>query len=264
MSASKTAPPPPPRGKGTLGQLKDAARGAQDGEVSTPGTDAPGGQDHAPGDATEAVIVGEIEPTEAPMSNLARMAREAAEAAAVPRTAEGRELAERQHPAMAIAKDWLDRHSTPANESDWAVGDIIGQVLNAETPDEVLADAQVMGIRDMLGEPFTLYEAKFQRSDFEAGMPYYVVLSITKIRDGWTGMVTCGAQTIISQVMRLIQLGALPREVVCINARKSPSANGNMPLRLVDYKGPASQRVETRDAPSSARLSAEQPSDASF
>lgn len=243
MSVKKSTQPAAPQAPGTLTQLRAATKNDTQGEASAIEAPQPNGLDHALNEPVEAELIGEVVQATPDVPNLARMAQEAARGAVAARTADGRELAERQHPAMAIAATWLAAHSVPGNETDWVIGEIVGQVLNAETPEEVLADSQVMGLRDMLGRPFTLHEVKFQKSDFEAGHPYYAVLSIARIDDGWVGLVTIGSNTIIAQVMRLVQLGALPRDVVCINARKSPSASGNMPLKLIDYKGPRSQVV---------------------
>lgn len=145
---------------------------------------------------------------------------------------EPRELVTRQHPAMVKFNEYLENHLDPASDADLAVADIIAQVLSADSVDDVLGDVDVIGLQEMLDEPIVLYGIKFQRSDFEAGAPYYAVIDVERPKKQWRGPVTTGAQTILAQLVRLQQLGAYPVTLIATKATDKPTRGGYWPLKL--------------------------------
>jgi hypothetical protein len=137
-----------------------------------------------------------------------------------------------KHPAMIQLNKWLSENISSTDSADAAVADIIAQVLSADSVDEVLADTAVMGLREMLDVPFTLWGAKFNQSSFEAGAPFYCILDITPATTGIRGVASTGAQTVIAQIVRMHMLNAFPLVVKAIYATDKPTANGYRPYRL--------------------------------
>lgn len=135
---------------------------------------------------------------------------------------------------VGVVTEFLAK-AMPEEEEDPSVAAlaIVAQVLSADTPEEVLADVEAEGVRQRLEEPFLLTDVSFRRSEYEAGMPFYVLMRGTDTATGEGVLLTTGSQKITAQVFRLLQLGALPRRVVVRQAKK-PSRSGYYPLRLVD------------------------------
>lgn len=142
------------------------------------------------------------------------------------------ELTPAQQATMDRLNAFLDARISPTINADAAVADIISQIMSADSVDEVLGDISATGLRDLVGVPLTVHGGKFNRSDYEAGAPFYVLLDVTRLDTGMRLNVTCGAQSVLAQIVRLIELDAFPLNLKCINARKSPSPSGYMPLRL--------------------------------
>ena len=134
--------------------------------------------------------------------------------------------------AMAALNNWLELHQTHDLDPAAAQADIIAQIMAADTIDEVLGDTSAPSLRELVNVPIRIHDGKFNRSDFEAGAPWYALLDITRLDNGRRGFYSTGAQSILAQLVRLIQLDSFPCNVMPINARKRPAANGYMPMRL--------------------------------
>lgn len=142
------------------------------------------------------------------------------------------DLAPVQHPVMTAFYAELAKRTDVVAEADAAVADIIAQVLSGESLDEVLADSEATGLRDMLNEPLTIYGWKAVRSDFEEGAPYYAVMDVLRHKKQWRGPVTTGAQTVLAQLVRIGLLDEYPATLIATNATKKPTKNGYWPLKL--------------------------------
>lgn len=110
---------------------------------------------------------------------------------------------------------------------------IVAQVLSADTPEEVLADIEAVGLRQWVDKPFTLETVEFRRSDYEVGMPFYCLLRGTDRATGEQVLLTSGSQKITAQCFRLVTRGWLPRKVMAKQSSK-PSKSGYFPMRLTD------------------------------
>jgi hypothetical protein len=145
---------------------------------------------------------------------------------------EPQEIVTSQHPAMISLAQYLVTNMSNDKAADGAVADIIAQVLQADSVDEVLADVEALAWSSILNVPVTVYGCKWQRSEYEAGMPFYVVADGLRGDTNWRGPITIGAQTVIAQLVRLAQLNAFPVTVVLTHATKTPTRSGYMPLKL--------------------------------
>lgn len=142
------------------------------------------------------------------------------------------EMITAKHPAMVALYSALEKRSDVATEADVAVAEIIAQVLQSDTMDEVLGDSEVIGLREMLNEPLTIFGWKAVRSDYEEGAPWYAVMDVQRHRKNWRGPVTCGAQTILAQLVRIGMLDEFPATLIATNATKKPTKAGYWPLKL--------------------------------
>lgn len=129
----------------------------------------------------------------------------------------------------AVISGELDEDREDDPEIAWAR--IITQIFRADTVDDVLASIDATGLTALLDKPIKVLDIDFQRSDYEVGSPYYLVMKCINIATGENMMVTCGAKRIIAQAVKLKVMGALPVDII---ARKSQRAtkNGFFPLRL--------------------------------
>lgn len=142
------------------------------------------------------------------------------------------ELPPASQAAMAKMSAWLEMHEARSAHPDAAVADIIRQVLDSQSVDEVLADVTAKGFSELLDVPVRIFDGKFNRSDYEAGQPWYALLDVQRLDNNWRGLVTTGAQSVLAQLVRLIELGAFPCDVRLVYATKNPTKNGYRPVRL--------------------------------
>ncbi len=140
------------------------------------------------------------------------------------------------HPAMVALNKYLEANLTAVDSAELAIADIIAQVLSADSVDEVLADIQVTGLLELLEVPITVHAIKFNRSSFEAGAPFYVVMDVTRHDTNWSGPVTTGAQTVIAQLVRIHMLNGYPCTLKAVYATDKPTANGYRPYKLTVIK----------------------------
>lgn len=136
------------------------------------------------------------------------------------------------HPAMVKLNGWLTQNLSTVDSAEAAVADIIAQVLDAKSVDDVLSDMELPGLADNLDRPFILHGGKVNRSSFEAGAPFYFVLDVEWLDTHTRQLVTTGAQTVIAQIVRLIELDAFPCTMKAKYATKEPTKNGYRPYRL--------------------------------
>lgn len=108
---------------------------------------------------------------------------------------------------------------------------ITAQILNAATPEEVLASAEATGLRQFLDQPFELETVDFQRSEYEQGQPFYVVMKGVNITTGEAVVLTTGSRKVTAQAFQLARKGWLPAKVVAKQATR-PTRDGYYPLRL--------------------------------
>jgi hypothetical protein len=99
-------------------------------------------------------------------------------------------------------------------ESDGPMSDgyqaLIEQILNADTPEQILTPVEIRQPRDVVGDPLDIFDCRWQRSEFEAGAPMYASLECKLVQTGEPIVVNCGQKPVMAQCVRLKQLGAFP------------------------------------------------------
>ena len=109
--------------------------------------------------------------------------------------------------------------------------DMMLGVLTATNIDEILGSGDdVIHLQDIIGKPFTIIKGTLRESDYAEGLPAYLVMDV-KFDDDTTGVVTTGAATVLSQVIRMNELGFLPYRVSSVQASK-PTKKGFYPISL--------------------------------
>jgi hypothetical protein len=136
------------------------------------------------------------------------------------------------YPGLSLLTTILAEVSTkPTSETKAAQNAIIMDVLSAETVEDVLADSSATPAEDVLDVPLKLNSVQYEKSDYAEGEPYYALLHVTRGDTGRDAVVSCGAQKVIAQALKLAQLSALPCEVVIRKAKKA-TRSGYFPLSL--------------------------------
>jgi hypothetical protein len=142
------------------------------------------------------------------------------------------EISPASRAAMQAVGAWMEANRTHTASPDAAVADIIAQIMSSETIDDVLGDVTVQGWQSLEDVPVTILDGKFNRSDYEAGMPYYALVSLRRLDTGAELIVSTGAQSVLAQLVRLIQLQEIPCNVKLVKATKKPTESGYWPMRL--------------------------------
>lgn len=110
---------------------------------------------------------------------------------------------------------------------------IIKQVLSAETADAVLTPVEVMQGRDIIGVPFILVGFQLNKSEFDAGSPFYASMDCRMPPEGEPQVVNCGHKKVLAQLVRLQELDALPAQVMFMT--RGQSKQGTPMLELTKW-----------------------------
>ncbi|WP_343576706.1 hypothetical protein [Mycobacterium sp.] len=102
----------------------------------------------------------------------------------------------------------------PIMSVDDLVARTLERALNADSVEDVLADPEAVGLRDLVGQVVTLERvAGALPSTYTTGPTRYIILDVTPETTGTPMSVTCGSPYVISRAIRLAELGALPTRV---------------------------------------------------
>jgi hypothetical protein len=136
-------------------------------------------------------------------------------------------------PAMRSMAEWLAEKATYTEEDEWASMErIISEVLQSETPDEVLRQKLPVHARDILNRPMALNGFRVIEGDYEdAVIPFYLALEVTYGNPPEPHVVTCGGLTMLAQIKVLDDIGDWP-QVIEIRQKDKPTKKGYHPLRL--------------------------------
>jgi len=144
----------------------------------------------------------------------------------------GAQVAIRSHPALRQLDEWLSKFDVAGGDTEMIVGDIIAQVLSAESLVEILEPPEAIHARDLLDVPIVIHGFKSQRSDYQEGSPRYAVMDVTREDTGQRVPVTCGAQQVLAQLVKALMMDAFPFRCAVVRATKRPTDAGNWPIRL--------------------------------
>ena len=119
----------------------------------------------------------------------------------------------------------------PAAEPDEAMARIVGQILAAETPEELEEPWSGEGMRNLTGRLLRITDVRRLPSEFLSGPGWYLGCTAVLVETGESKFVTTGSLSILAQIGRAVQAGWLPIDVVPREADK-PSRKGYRPMHL--------------------------------
>jgi len=144
---------------------------------------------------------------------------------------ESKEVAVTETP-KSLALRTFEEAAASMVADDPSADDMMLDILTAKTVEDVLGGSNnAIHLQDIIGKPFTIVKATLRESDYEAGLPAFVVLNVT-FDDGTNGVVTTGASTVVAQCIRMHQLDAFPQRVNSYKSTK-PTKAGYFPVQLV-------------------------------
>lgn len=108
---------------------------------------------------------------------------------------------------------------------------IIGQIMSAATPDEVLTPIEVMSAKDVVGMELLLRGVSFRQSEFDVGSPFYASMEMQRPDNGNSVVVNTGHQGMMAQLVKLNAFNEFPYRVK-VTASNRPNRFGTYPLRL--------------------------------
>ncbi len=124
--------------------------------------------------------------------------------------------------------------TTDENSAAHAVEDIIGRVMNASTAEELFAEDNTVDVREIIGVPLQIWGFKVNESEFQQGMPGYMVINAVRRETKEDMLVTCGAYKVQAQLLRAKTLGLFP---ILAHFVSNQTRAGNTTFGLVLDKG---------------------------
>lgn len=136
-------------------------------------------------------------------------------------------------PATARVVEMLeDDARTIVDATGQVMEDIFARIVSASTADDVLADDSTLDAVDVLGERLQLWDFRTYKSDFEGGLRWFVALKVVRLDTGDDAVITCGAQKVLAQCVKLKSLKALPVVVKFVRKERATQA-GHHPYAMV-------------------------------
>lgn len=118
-----------------------------------------------------------------------------------------------------------------ARDPDEASNAIVARILDAASVDDVFGASDTTTAQEVLGVGLRINGLSLGESSYDGGLPAYAVLDAVDIGTGKSLTVTCGAASVVAQLIKLHQLGAFPIDVV-LRESEHQTARGYRPMAL--------------------------------
>lgn len=109
--------------------------------------------------------------------------------------------------------------------------ELAARVANAETAADVFGESELTNMTDVLGTTFKMDVVGIRGSEFE-GLGFFLIVECVD-GNGEVKTVAVGATDPITKLLKLKELGALPRSLAFEKSTK-PTKSGYYPVNLVD------------------------------
>lgn len=119
----------------------------------------------------------------------------------------------------------------PEQEAQEAQAGIVGRILGAADPEAVLDMGDPIKAAELEAVPLKVSGVRWMRSTFEEGPGVYAVIDAVRIDNDEALKVTCGGVNVMTQLLRLQTMGALPQIVKIVKATR-PTKSGYYPYWL--------------------------------
>ena len=113
---------------------------------------------------------------------------------------------------------------------------ILDSILNADTVETILGDADVSSLGDHVNRELWLHAYRWNPSDKADGIGVFMSIEASNDKDGDRFIVNSGSLTIMAQVFALAKADKLPVQVT-VTKKDTPTKNGYYPMRLDLVRG---------------------------
>jgi hypothetical protein len=129
-----------------------------------------------------------------------------------------------------------DANELESSDPDAAHRRIIDQVLSASTPDAVLTPVDAIDGAQVLGVPLLLFSWAMNKSEFDAGSPFYASMQCADLRTDPASpvVVNCGHKRVLAQLVKLQEFDQYPYQVMF--RTRGQSRHGTPMLELVKWE----------------------------
>lgn len=137
-----------------------------------------------------------------------------------------------QSPAMYAVIQWCAEKATMSDESSSASMEaMVRRALEADSIEAVLREEMTVDAKSILDIPVLVTGIRIGESDFNEGMPYYVLFDCQYGTPSESHVVTCGGFMVVTQAMKLDIEDAWP-QVIAFKQSAKETKKGFRPLHL--------------------------------
>lgn len=114
---------------------------------------------------------------------------------------------------------------------------ILEQLATVENVADLDAPWRAEGMANWIGEPLEIRGLRRLESDYQGGLPFFLVVDAASLETGEKVTFTTGAVGVVAQLGKAYQLGAIPGWRVIPRQSERPSESGYYPQHLEVMRG---------------------------
>jgi hypothetical protein len=138
---------------------------------------------------------------------------------------------------LANMVDTIYTKYLPIDDPRLAIANMAERILDAENFEDMFTAAEVEPNADLFDVGLHVENVSWNRSEYDAGLPFYAVFSGHKITDGAEFITTCGAWQPVVIAYRLLEQGWLPRNLI-FHRQESATRAGYHPVNILPWNEP--------------------------
>lgn len=129
--------------------------------------------------------------------------------------------------------NWLAEEASSDDEDQYAMmASIMGEIMNAENPAEVMAEKQTLSAKEVIGRPFLLHAFVIRQGDYEESLfQHYAALTVSPPGSDVTRVLTTGASKILMKLYALSRFNEWPQPIMFTS---KPGKKGDI-LDIISY-----------------------------
>lgn len=133
----------------------------------------------------------------------------------------------RQEQSMATFMDWIVSKATTNDEDQYAImASIIDEILQSDSPEEVLRERSALHARDITNTPLLVHGFEIRAGDYEEStINHYAALTVSRQGSAETRVITCGGIKVMAKLMKLDQFGEWP-QIIIFTEKKTSNGYG--------------------------------------
>ena len=114
---------------------------------------------------------------------------------------------------------------------------ILAQLLAVEDPAALDAPWRSDGLTELLGRPLRIDGLRRMESEYDSGLPFFLIIQAADLETGEQLTVTTGAVSVVAQLTKAWSLGLIPGFRVVPRQADRPSKSGYYPQHLEVMRG---------------------------